>query len=112
MIVLQTQTQSVQRELARVLRVTTLAWGLPEAGPSQARACKLTPRPAIIQRMACQNNGSRVSAGPFAPMWRALIECFDRDGARSAADTKPSARFPDNSRSVPHKHFTADQHDG
>ena len=62
MIVLQTQTQSVQRELARVLRVTTQAWGLPQALPRQARPRKIAIRTQTTQCMPWQSNGSRVPA--------------------------------------------------
>ncbi len=60
MIVLQQPTHSVQLELVRVLRVTTQAWGLPEARPRQARPWKLATRTPNTQRLAFQSNWSRV----------------------------------------------------
>ncbi len=60
MIVLQQQSHCVQRELARVLRVTTQAWGLSEAVPGQARTCKLATRTQAPQRAPRQSNWSRV----------------------------------------------------
>lgn len=60
MIVLQQQTHFVQIELARVLRVTTLAWGLPEVGPRQPRLRKLATRIPITQPMPCQGHWLRV----------------------------------------------------
>jgi len=57
MIVLQQPTHSVQLELVRVLRVTTQAWGLPQALPRQARPRKIAIR---TQGMPWQNSWSRV----------------------------------------------------
>ncbi|MFZ4479181.1 MAG: hypothetical protein ACOYNZ_04735 [Rhodoferax sp.] len=60
MVTSQVRSSSVHAELARVLRVTTQAWGLPEAGPRQTRSWKIATRPQTTQRTICQNNWSRV----------------------------------------------------
>ena len=57
MITLQVRSSDVQAELARVLRVTTQAWGLPQALPRQARPRKIAIR---TQGMPWQNSWSRV----------------------------------------------------
>ena len=69
MIALQHQTTPLQAELARVLRVTTQAWGLPEVGHGQARPWKLATRPPNTQHMPWQNNWSRV---PVQSLRRAI----------------------------------------
>ena len=62
MIALQHQTTPLQAELARVLRVTTQAWGLPQALPRQSRPRKIAIRTQTTQCMPWQSNGSRVPA--------------------------------------------------
>ena len=60
MITLQVRSSDVQAELARVLRVTTQAWGLPQALPRQARPRKIAIRTQTTQCMPWQNSWSRV----------------------------------------------------
>ncbi len=60
MVTSQVRSTNVHAELTRVLRVTTQAWGVPEAGPRQARPRKLATRTPITQRTLWQNNWSRV----------------------------------------------------
>jgi hypothetical protein len=61
MIVLQQRSHAMQVELARVLGVTTQAWGLREAGPRQARPRRIAIRTQTTQCMPWQSNWSRVT---------------------------------------------------
>ena len=54
-------SSSVQAELSRVLRVTTQAWGLREAGARQARPRRIAICTQTTQCMPWQSNGSRVT---------------------------------------------------
>lgn len=53
-------SSSVHAELSRVLRVTTQAWGLPEAAPRLARPRKIAIRTQTTQCMPWQSNWSHV----------------------------------------------------